>query len=181
MLKRTLGLAVSLCCMLFGELAAAQESVQKGVDAWLEIPDNRSGLAIVIGGEVKDRTFMTWDLNAVLETNVWGSELPFTRQYRLAPGVYRIGLPGYPNSLVKSVELNIQAKTLAVLQVFPDTGTAMISHYGKQKIFDSDFNKFIGAFFVGDNNENIGPVDISPDHKFIYINTVPAWQIEPTK
>jgi hypothetical protein len=82
--------AAVVAVSLFVEVSAAQRLRSENLlDQWSSVPRTESGLVFIIDGNVSEVSLKGPE-GKVLNTTRWRPKLPFVKQYRVVPGIYRI-------------------------------------------------------------------------------------------
>lgn len=160
---------------------AASSAAAEDPSDWFNVPSEQSGLVIVINGDLKgSKVILTSASDKYVDAVGWDLELPFVKQYRVAPGEYKILLP---DPVINSVSVIAKQGSLSVLEITPlqtsgnKTGI-QISGYSTETAKEL-LSNLIEQLYKVNYSQVIAPLAISPEANIIRVNTEPPWPIPP--
>lgn len=158
-------------------IALAPGHSQESFTSWTSLPENRSGLVIIVDRDVSFVALEDTE-GRKLDTAKWNFGTPFIRQYRVPPGIYRLQL----SALIKSVDIAAEPAALTYIRLAPykvdqeDVGLQITSWTGPPT---SEIRALIKRAQDEGIADVLGTARINPASNELYLNTDPPWLPPP--
>jgi hypothetical protein len=179
--RATVGLLASV--LLFGGQVQLQaEDSNDRLKQWSALPQGSSGLVFIIDAHIASFALAADKLP--LATAKWRRDLPFVRQYRLAPGPYFIRLPAAPldGVAVQAKEGTLTYVLLAAESVPSISGSkpgTVIRIEASSGAVPAYVGKWLEKAYLSGFTEAYETIFLDNPGKVLLVSTEPPWSAPP--